>query len=234
MATGKLTQTTAQAAKSGFQGIKKVRGLLVSLEPTPAPEGWNTDKMQAEAKLEEASILEMFEGVEEFELKNEKFSCLWNIGLTQEQFDAGQASPKWAPWICAAVASAEKLGKKPQDFIGQVVTLDKQRVEQFKHRPNKDKDGKPIAKGDDGKFPLEVVAIDSFCFVADEGSDSDSTRAYARETLMGLGEKAAKRKLLSDTRLKQLPELKEKLADGTLAEYLELAVVDGKFVKAEE
>jgi hypothetical protein len=230
---GSLTQSTKQAAKSGFQGIKKVRGLLTSLEPVSPPEGWNTDKMQAEAVLGDAAILEMAEGVEEFELKNNKFSCMWNTGLTKEQFDNNQASPKWAPWVCAAVASAEKLGKTPKDFVGTVVTLERQTVKQFSHRPNKDKDGKPIEKGDDGKYPLVDVTTDSFCFVADEGSNSENTKKYAQEILVGLGQKAAQRKLVTDPKLNQFPELKEKFANGTLAEYLELEVVDGKFQKSE-
>jgi len=222
-----FVESSKQAAKGGFRGIKKVRGLVVDIDRVPPPEGWETTKEQIQVRLEEAVVLEMFEGEEEFELRDGKFSFLY-------PYAEGDAHPSAnGPYMRCLVASAEKLGKKPTDFIGQVVTFAKMPTKLFSTRPNKDAKGNVIEKGEDGKFPLfDVITEDFFSIVADEGADNENTRTYAREAMMGLGKKAALRKLLTDTRLKQLPGLKDKLADGTLAAYLELQVIDGKFAEA--
>jgi hypothetical protein len=132
-----------------------------------------------------------------------------------------------------AVASAEKMGTIPEKLVGSVVTIDKQPIVLFSTRPKKDKDGNDIEKGEDGKYPKVDVVQEIFVFVEDEGTDNENFKTYAAKQLVGLGQKAAKRKLITDTRLKQVPELKDKLADGTLADYLDLEIVDGKFAKKE-
>lgn len=231
---GKLTQRTSDAAKGGFSAIESVRGFVVSIEPVPPPDGWNTEYMQAELKMKDAAILKMAEGADEFDLKEGTFTCMWNLGLKQEEFDADKNSPNWAPWIKGAVASAEALGKTPGDFVGTVATLERKPVILFSSRPNKDDDGNPIEKGKDGKYPKKDVTQDVFCFVTDEGMDSDEFQDYVRGKISGLTEKAARRKLITDDRLKQFKDLKDKLAAGTLAEFLGMAVKDGKFVVVEE
>lgn len=226
----KITQRTSEASRGGFQNIKKVRGLLVSVKDVPPPEGWETDKLQIKGEMEDAVILERFEEGDDFELKDGKFTWYWGYGLTPEDAET-RNSPQYSPWMKGAVASAEKMGTIPEKMVGSVVTIDKQRVVLFSTRPKKDADGNDIEKGEDGKYPKVDVTQEIFVFVPDEGADSENFKDYAAEQLVGLGQKAAKRKLITDTRLKQMFELKDKLNDGTLAEYLDLDIVDGKFVK---
>jgi hypothetical protein len=228
----KITQRTSEASRGGFQNIKKVRGLITSIKDVPPPDGWETDKLQIKGEMEDAVILERFEEGDDFELKDGKFSWYWGYGLTPEDAET-KNSPAYSAWMKGAVASAEKMGKIPENFVGTVATIDKQEVVLFSTRPKKDEDGNEIPKGEDGKYPKKDITMEIFCFVPDEDSDSENFKTYAAEQLDGLGQKAAKRKLITDTRLKQMPELKDKLNDGTLAEYLDMEVVEGKFVNRE-
>ena len=209
------------ASKGGFRGIKKVRGLVVNMEKVPPPEGWETEKDQIQVSLEDATVLEMFEGEDECELKEGKFNFLY-------PYAEGDAKPSAnGPYMRCLVASAEKFGKDPTDYIGQVTTFEKLPVVLFKQRDKKQ------PKGEDGKYPLvEVIAENYFSIIEDETADSENVRTHTQERLNGLTQKASLRALLTDTRLKQYPELKEKLQSGTLAEYLEMEIVDGKFVMA--
>jgi len=228
---GKFVESSKEAARGGFRGIKKVRGMVLDIDRMPPPEGWDTEKDQIQVKLDDAVVLEMFEGEEDFELKDGKFSFLY-------PYAEGDARPSAnGPYMRCLVASAEKLGKKPSEFIGQVTTFEKLPTKLFSTRPQKDANGKAIPKGEDGKFPLvDVITSDYFCVVEDEGADSENFRQYASEALVGLGQKAARRKIISDPRLKQAEaELKTRLDNGTLAEYLELVVdKDGKFQEPEK
>ena len=61
----------------------------------------------------------MFPGEEEFELKDNKFVG-W-VGYAAP----GKTPNANSPYIKCWVASAEKLGKRPSEFIGQYVTLEK-------------------------------------------------------------------------------------------------------------
>lgn len=224
----KITQRTSEASRGGFQNIKKVRGVLTTLKDVPPPEGWETDKLQIKGEMEDAVILERFEEGDDFELKDGKFTWYWGYSLTPEDAEV-RSSPQYSPWMKGAVASAEKMGTVPERLVGSVVTIDKQSVVLFSRRPKKDDDGNDIPKGEDGKYPKVDIVQEIFVFVPDEGADSENFKTYAAEQLVGLGKQAAKRKLITDTRLKQMPELKDKLGDGTLADYLDLDVVDGKF-----
>ncbi len=211
-------ETTKEASKGGFQGIKKIRGLLVKLELVDPPESWETTKKQMQASLEDATILEMAEGEDEFELKDRKFTCLW--GYAEE----GKTPHANSTWIKIAVASAEAMGKRPSQFVGSYILLEKKPIVLFQHRDKKQ------PKGEDGKFPLvDVVMTNYFSFVPDETSDSTNMIEFVKKAVVGLNEKAALRELITNTRIKQFPEFKDACKANTLAEKLGLKLVDGKF-----
>uniref|UniRef100_A0A6M3KZ01 Uncharacterized protein n=1 Tax=viral metagenome TaxID=1070528 RepID=A0A6M3KZ01_9ZZZZ len=230
---GDFYESTQETSKGGFQGIKKVRGLLVDLKLVDPPDSWDSDKLQLQATLEDAKILEMAPGEEEFELKENKFTCMWSYGMTRDEKDAGKKPFAACPWVKVAVASAEAMGKKPTEFIGEYVTIDKIPVFLFKF-PKTEVDTKTgkkkaILNEEGEKIYEEVWANNSFSFVPDETSDSASVNDYIRDLVEGLNEKATLRKLLVDTRAKQFPEFKQMCNDGTLAEFLGMLMVDGKF-----
>lgn len=229
---GKLYESSKDVSRGGFRAIKKIHAdVLVDLDVVSPPDGWETDKMQVKATMEGAVILEMFPGEGEFELKDGKFTCMWSYGMTQEDYDNDKKPSAGCPWVAVGVKSAEAMGKKPSELVGGPVTIERVPVKLFSHRPKKDDDGNDIEVGEDGKYPLvDVVSEDYFSFVAEDGEGNDAFNDYAREKLSGLTEKAARRKLVTDLRLKQVSELKDKLAAGTLAEFLGMAIVDGKFV----
>ena len=128
------------------------------------------------------------------------------------------------------VASAEKLGKKPSDFKGQYVTLLNVRYEAFK-RPVIDEATKKPKKDAEGKTVTEPIMGACFTFIADETIDSNTVKDYVRDLLDGKNETAARRVVIMDARIKQFPEYRNKLQDGTLAEFVNMNIVDGKFAK---
>ena len=220
-----FVESTKEASRGGFQGIKKIRGLLVSLTRVPPPDGWDTKKWQIEGKLEDAAVLEMFPGEDEFELRDNRYSFL--IPYAEE----GKKPHVSSGYMKGFVASAEKMGRKPSDFVGEYVTLDKLPIPLFK-TPKKGEDGKLLVGKDGEKVYEEVIATNTFSFVPDEASNPEGTRTYIANLVLGLNEQAALRKLLVDTQAKQHPELKDALKAGTLAELLDLTVVEGVFTKA--
>lgn len=219
-------ETTKEAGQGGgFRGILAVRGLMVDLNKIPPPQGWETTKEQMQASLEDAAILEMVEGEDEFELKDSKFSCLWPYA------DEGKKPHANGIWMRCAVASAEAVGRVPSSFIGEYVTLRKIPTVLFK-KTIIDEDKKPVLDGEGNKTYEDVVTENYFCFIADETADSENVKEKVRNAIAGLNEKAALRKLL--IAYKQFPEYKTALNDGTLGEMLNLVVVDGKFQKPED
>lgn len=224
-----FVESTSEASRGGFQGIKKIRGLLIGLKRVPPNPDWSSDygepKDQIEFTLEEATILEMFPSEEDFELKDSKYVG-W-VGYAVE----GKTPHANSAYMKCWVASAEKMGKKPSDFVGQYVTLEKVPTPLFKQRVI-DPDTKKQVLDDDGeKVYEEIISTNTFCFVADETADSENIKVYIGELIDGLNQKAALRKLLVDVRAKQFPEFKEALNSGTLADMLEMVIVEGKFEK---
>jgi hypothetical protein len=231
---GKFIETTKEASVGGFAGILAVRGLLVDLDLVAPPEGWETTKDQMKASLEDAVILEMREGEDEFELNEGKFSCMWPYA------DKGKTPHKNGIWMRTAVASAEAMKKRPSQFVGEVITLRKIPTPLFKQPvleedPNSGRK-KPVLD-DEGKKVYEEVVVDNyFCFVPDEAADSDNVKEHIRDILDGLTDKAALRKLMIDQKAKQFPEFKDTLKESPekLAKELDLLFEDGKFMKVED
>lgn len=221
----------------GFQGIKKIRGMLVDIDVVDPPEQWeNQERQVVKVSLEDTTVLEMFGDEGSFELKEGKFNFFIPYTTPPAKPHANSIYSKC--WI----ASAKELGALPSAFIGQYVTLEKQARLLFK-KPIFEDDGtgkKKVKLDEDGeKIYEEIFAANElgrpnhFCFTADEAADSVNIKDHIKKLVTGLNEKAALRKLLVDQKAKQFPEYKDKLNAGTLAEYLDLDIVDGKFVKPE-
>jgi hypothetical protein len=213
-----LIESTKEASKGGFQGIKKVRGLLVKMsdDPIPPPESWETTKLQVQVFLEDCTVLEMFPGEENFELNEGKY----NFYIAYA--DPGKKPHSSSAYMKCWVASAEKMGKKPSDFIGQYVTLEKIKTKLFDQRNKETKELEP------------VYSENCFSFVQDETASSDNVKAYITDLVVGLNRKAALRKLITDTRAKQFPEYKDMLSKGTLAAELGFTIGDDEQAKFEK
>ena len=220
---------------SGFQGIKKVRGLLVSIDVVDPPESWerNSDRQVVKVDLVETVVLEMFGDEEAMELKDGKF------GFYIPYVESGKKPHQNSIYSRCWLASAKELGSLPSQFIGQFVTLEKQpRLLFQQYSMEDDGTGKKILKLDENgdKVKVDVLAVNQaglpnhFCFVADETANSNSIQEYIRDLVVGLNQKAAQRALLLDQKAKQFPEYKERLNAGTLAKYLGLRIVEDKFV----
>ena len=220
----------------GFQGIKKIRGLLIGIDVVDPPETWeNQEKQVVKVDLEDGVVLEMFGEEDIFELKEGKFSFFMSYAAVGKTPHANSVYSKC--WL----ASAKEIGKLPSELIGQYVTLEKQARLLFQ-KPLMEDDGtgkKVVVLDEEGKKILEdILATDEagrpnhFCFVADETADSSNVKEKIKDALLGLNEKAALRKLLVD--FKQYPEFKDSLKAGTLAGELGIVLVDGKFAEIKE
>jgi len=206
-----LIESTKESSKGGFKGIKKIRGTIVDIKLVDPPESWDSTKQQAQIFMEDTAVLEMFPGEDMFELKDGKFN-FYIAYAEKDKKPSGNSA-----YIKVWVASFEKVGKKPSDFIGKVVTLDKVRTKLFDTRNKETKEKE------------EVWAEGCFGIVADENSGSADVKDYIKGLIVGKNQKAALRELLVDSRAKQLPEFKEALSKGTLAELVGLTIVDDVF-----
>ena len=210
---GKFSENTEEASISGFAGIVKVRGFLVDLDLVPPPDNWDTNKDQIKFVLKDAVVLETLDG-KEFELKDGEFSTYQAYcegGILEE------ATPsKNSGWYKGTVPSARALGKTPSGFVGGYATLEHREIVLFE---SKDKE-----TGE--KIPHKSRV---WHFIEDEGSDSSSMVDHIRSIVIGLGEKASLRKLMSDAKAKQFPQYKLDHKAGVLAEKLGLVIVDGKY-----
>lgn len=226
-----FVETTAEAAVGGYAGIKKVRGLLVSLEKVEGkvPEGADWEpKDQIEGKLEDALILEMFPNADDMELKDGKFT-FW-VPYAAE----GKTPTSGSLYMRCFCASSEEVGKKRVgENKGEYVTLERQDRLLFTMK-EKNKETEEMEK-------IEVRSVNragmpssgSWCFVSDETADSGSVKDYIRdECIVGKNEKAALRALLTDPRAKQFPEFKQALQAGEIGDLLDVELVDGKFALA--
>ena len=221
----------SELAIGGFQGIKKIRGLLLNIDVVDPPETWeNQEKQVVKVDMEDTAVLEMFGDEEPMELKDGKFS--FYIPYVEPGKHPHQNSIYSRCWL----ASAKEIGKVPSQLIGQYVTLEKQpRLLFQQYEMEDDGTGKKRPKLDDNgdKVKVDILAVNKqgipnhFCFTTDESADGDSVKTYIKDLVTGLTAKAALRKLLVDTKAKQFPEFKDKLRAGTLAKELGLTL-EGK------
>lgn len=222
MAKRKFAETTAEAAVGGYQGIKKIRGLLLSLEIVDPPEGSGSDygepKEQMEFKLDDAVILEMFPNADDFDLKEGKFTGWVTYAAL------GKTPSSGSIYMKCLVASSEEIGKKKlSENIGNYVTLERQDRLLFKTK----KDGETIEvrSADENGKPYSSA----WCFVSDETADSETVKEYIKDLVIGLKENVALRELATNNRAKQFPEYKEACKAHELDKLLDVELVDGKF-----
>lgn len=232
-----FVESTAQASRGGFQGIKKVSGVLMDLELVDAPETWSTKKKQIKVTLADAKVLEMFPGEDAFEIKD---NFTFFVPYAEEGKTPNANSIYMRVWVASAEALGESLfGKKmkPSEFKGQVVTLDKVAIKLF-DAPKVDENKKPII-GEDGKKIMEAVyAVDQngrpnhFSFVKEEKSSDQSVKDYVKLLVAGLNAKAALRQLMLDSKTKNYSELKDSLSASPteFAKFIGMTYVDEKFV----
>mgnify|MGYP001602610016 CR=1 FL=1 len=219
----------------GFQGIEKVYGLLVGIDVIDQPASWEGEGKVVKVSMEDTIILRMFNDEEPFELLDKKFSFLIPYKLT-----AGGKIVSGTLYDKCWRASAKELGKVPSDFIGQYVTLETQPRVLFPQPALDPATGKAQVDETGQRVFENVLAVDKagrpkcFCFVADEDTNPNDVHEYIRGLIVGLNQKAALRPLVMDERAKQHPEYKEALNNGTLADMLELIIVDGKFQRVEK
>jgi len=226
-----FVETTAEAAVGGYQGIKKVRGLQVSLTKIPPRNIENITwepKEQIEIVLEDALILEMFPNADDFELKEGKLT-IW-VPYAAE----GKVPSSGSTYMRCYVASAEEQGKKPSAFNGEYVTLERQNRLLFKTtKKNEDTEEKETIEIRSINTETGLPSSGAWCYVSDETADSGTVKDYIKEVLVGKNEKAALRALLTDARAKQFPEFKQALQAGTISELLDVELKDGKYVATE-
>lgn len=216
-----------EASKGGFQAIKKVTGILVSVKRMPSKFEETTDdegrtrtpKDQAEVALEDALILEMDEGEPEPELKDGKFTYWMNYALP------GKEKPHQNTFFVRGfLKSAEKLAQERgipggtyKDLFNTVVVLERQEIVLFKRK----------IEGSDDK---EEITQANLVFASDDdASEGIAIVEHIKGLVLGLNKQAALRNLLMDNRAKRYPEYKDALANDTLAEMLGLEVIDGIF-----
>jgi hypothetical protein len=201
----KIVESAEEAGISGFQAVKKVRGLLTKLEVKDSKfKDAKTGNIpqQIEVTLNDAEILEKFpNAIGEVELKDDKF-VTWIKYSKQKGAPPHGSSPYMRVWV----ASAKKLyGKSPTELVGTVVVLE-QMEQSFK-----DENDKPI------KFKFW-----GFSTAEGEAPIND----YIKGLVVGLNQQAALRTLMMDARAKQHPEFATAQQNGELAEKLGLVVVD--------
>ncbi len=163
----KLFESSKDVGKSGFQAIKKLRGLQVALAVVSPPATWDSEKQLVQCSLEDVSILEMLPGEDPPELKDNKLTVTWSYGLTKDQVDAGKKPPPGCPWMMAAVASCEAIGKAPSSFTSSYVTLERRTTVLYKPY-KKDAKGKYIVGEDGKKVHDDPVTTESYFYIVDE------------------------------------------------------------------
>ena len=231
-----------QLSIGGFQGIKKIKGLLLGVNVEDPPATWQrTDEKQVvKVDLADAVVLAVFGDEDPPELKEGKFSFF--IPYVEAGKSPNKSSIYWKCWV----ETAEKAtGKKPSASIGQIITLEKLPLKLFDTYLSKDKikgknlellldnEGKEvIGKNDTRKVRIyaksqETGLPNHFCFVPNETLDSEGIKDYIKALVVGKNQKAALHDLLLDNRAKAFPDFKAKLKDGTLAEFLGLKL-DGE------
>lgn len=221
-----------EASKGAWQGILKVQGVLAPLERIPS--GFETSsfgkgppKDQAVITLEDAIILEMEEGEETPELKDDKFTFYLPYAAPGKE-KAGESTfftkgfCKSAELLCLVLGIA---GGGYKDLIGTVVTMESQAVLLFKQRSR-----------ETGEVE-EVTGNPHFLFVGAGDESPEDTDDHLRGLMVGKNQAAALRAVMMDIKGKRLgtaAEIRAMFEDGSLAERLGL-VQDkaGKYSLAE-
>lgn len=200
-----FVESTKEASVGGYQGIQKIRGVLVRLENKASKftEGFGGKPApnQIEFELSDAAILAMKANEDEFELSDGKF-----VGW--ETYAApGKVPHKNSTYMRCWVASAEALGKAPSQFMNEYITLERVDTLLFKRKK-------------EGTDETEEIRTDKhWCFVRDE-EDSGDIVELITGLVVGIHKDAVVRVLLLNDRAKQFPMYKDAAAAENLAEVL--------------
>lgn len=217
--TQDFIDSSKEASKGGFQGIKKVRGLLSKMERVPSKfteSDFGPPKDQIEVTLEDAAVLEMSSNEELMELKEGKFT-FWIPYAPPGKVEAAENSIYTKCWI----ETAEALGSTPKKLIGEYVTLERKPVELFK--TDKDEANKPLGTDEKGNKIYKHIVVDKyFTFANEQTVDSPDVVESIKGIVVGKNKTAALRALVTDPLAKQFPDYKEALSAGTLGEMLGL------------
>ncbi len=234
-----------EAGVSGTQAIKKIRGMLTEqkrveskFEASEMDDGKGGKKMvqpkdQIQVKMTDVAILEMFDNVEVPDLPEGDFT-FWIPFAAKGQMKAHANSPFQKCWVDTAM---EAYKKAPSQLNGTYVTLDKLPKVLFKP-PVTDTEGKLILDSEGKKTYTEVLSVDKngrakyFCFVKDEGIAAADLPKYIAGKIEGLTKKMALKTLMTDTRVSQFPQYKEKLQEDPegFAKDMGMNLIDDKFV----
>ncbi len=223
----KIISSSKEASRGGFQGIKKVRGILTDWKKTPSKftkGDFGEPKEQIEVNLTDAAILEMMPNEDEVELKDGTFKFWIPYAVP------GKIPNTNSIFTRCWVASAEAIGIADWKTLkGQYITLERRRVVLFK--TDKDDKNKQLPLNPDGSKTYREVTTDKyFCFVKDE-SNSEDIKEYIVKNIVGKNEKAAGRFIVMDNRTQQFPEYKEAVKANTIPSVLPVKLVDGVFQK---
>jgi len=226
-----------QAEKNIFNYIKRVEGILGQPERKPSrfETGFNNKPSpdQVELVLEEATILEMEEGYDAPDLKDDRF--VWWLTYAQPGKDKPSNGTFFVQGFCRSAEEVMKAKGKPsagwRDLVGERVTLERQERLLFK-RPRNAQDPEP----EEGEDPTAKIPIyqSSLVFVTGD-EDSGGVEEYVKALVLGKNKVAAKRSLMLDGRAKKYPEYKAAIEDDSICEILGIAQDEnGVYVEAEE
>lgn len=198
--------SSKEATKGGFQAIKKFEGNLIEHKKIAnkfaKPEDTKPAPEQIEVYFEDVVILEMADGEPEVELKDNKFSLLFNYALP------GRKPHKNSKWIAGYVKSAEEAFKKsPKELEGERLIMEQRDTFLFK---SKDKD----------TGVEEDIIVPCFVFTSGDGGVDPEERV--KGIILGKNKAAAYRAVMLDNYTKRLPEITSKVQNGEPVAGLEM------------
>lgn len=231
---GGIISKSSEATRGGLQAVIEVEGILrrpVRTDPQKGMTGWglNADGTakaasdQAKVTLDEAEIIQMEEGEPEPDLKDGRFTFWMNYA------PKGKERPHVNTFFVQGyLKSGEALDAKRRGVDvkdGNIENLYDTRC-RLHHVKAEDKVlllfKQPKEKGSDEKVSVYGTG---FLFAEDGvGGTKEDIVDRARKLCLGKNIAAVKRIVMMDNKLKQLPEWKEAVDNGTIAEKLGLKV----------
>lgn len=216
-------------SRGGIAGIRKFRGIFMGAKRKASrfeenrfrPDRDPDDDL--ECTFTEVVILRMEEGEEEPELKDSTLRIRYTYAPAgkfrpspNKVVSQGFAKSAEALWEAKGQQVKDEKGKPTKgwkDLVGELCTMDWR--DDIKCGKIKEKEGETrelVGKG--------------FVFVENDASEGVvDIKQAVREAVIGLNKPAAKRALLRHNKIRDFPEYKEALDNGTLAEMVGLELV---------
>lgn len=206
MSDQKIAFSSKEATAGGFQAIKRFEGDLLEHKKIAnkfaKPEDTAPAPDQIEVYFGDVVILEMEEGEPEPELKDKKFSILFNYALP------GRKPHKNSKWIAGYVKSAEETFKKtPKELEGERVVMEQRDTFLFKQK-NKETGAE------------EPITVPCWVFAPTEAAGDPTERI--RKIIEGKNKAAAYRAVMVNDYTKRLPEVTAAVQNGEPVAGLEL------------